>query len=62
VCGNPLGKEEYRQQIVAFARLAKVPFIGQEKVFEDDFDRQQYAEFWEEYDKRLVAVERANDS
>jgi hypothetical protein len=44
-------EDEYRRQVVAFALRAKEPFAGIEKTFEDDFDRQQYEEFWDEYDR-----------
>ena len=48
-----LSKTEYRDQVLAFAREAKKPFAGIAKTFADDFDRQQYDEFWREYDALL---------
>jgi hypothetical protein len=47
----PIG--EYRDEIISFALRAKEPFEGIEKSFYDDFDRQSYAEFWEEYNRLL---------
>ena len=44
---------EYRDQVLAFAREAKKPFAGIIKTFADDFDRQQYDDFWREYDALL---------
>jgi hypothetical protein len=44
---------EYRDEITAFARKAKEPFEGVEKVFHDDLDRDDYVRFWEEYDRLL---------
>ena len=48
--------DRYRQEIVSFARTAKEPFAGVEKVFADDFDRQQYRSFWDEYERLLAAA------
>lgn len=48
-----VAEDEYRRQVVAFAEEAKRPFVGVEKVFYDDADRQEYEEFWQEYDARL---------
>src|SRR5262245_47880158 len=50
-----LAVEEYRRQVVSFAITAKAPFAGVERRFddEDDFDRQQFERFWEEYDELL---------
>ncbi|MDP9261738.1 MAG: hypothetical protein M3O89_07205 [Actinomycetota bacterium] len=39
--------------LVAFAEKAKRLFEGLDKVFHDDSDRQEYDEFWREYDERL---------
>jgi hypothetical protein len=33
--------------------MAKQPFLSGEKLFVDDFDRQQYLDFWKEYDRLL---------
>jgi hypothetical protein len=44
---------EYRDEIAAFARRAKQPFEGIEKSFSDDVDRQDFINFWEEYDRLL---------
>lgn len=44
---------EYRDAVVAFAKGAKEPFEGLEKSFSDDTDRQDYANFWTEYDRLL---------
>jgi len=46
--------EEYRDEIVAFARCAKEPFEGVTKSLDDDFDRRMFVEFWEEYDGLLA--------
>jgi hypothetical protein len=46
--------EEYRDEIVAFARRAKEPFEGITKSFGDDYDREMFVEFWEEYDRLLA--------
>jgi hypothetical protein len=48
-----LSEAEYREAIAAFARSAKQPFVGIEKRFHEDIDRQDYEEFWAEYDARL---------
>jgi hypothetical protein len=48
-----LPEAEYRRQVVAFAEEARRPFEGIEKVFYEDFDRQNYEEFWREYESRL---------
>jgi hypothetical protein len=45
--------EDYRQEITAFAKIAKEPFAGIPKVFHDDFDRHEYELFWAEYDLLL---------
>jgi hypothetical protein len=56
-----VAEDEYRRQVVTFAREAKQPFEGIEKVFYEDYDRQLYEEFWREYDARLGrAVELSN--
>jgi hypothetical protein len=39
--------------VVAFAERAKEPFEKIAKKPADDFDQQQYADFWEEFDARL---------
>lgn len=46
-------EEEYRHQIVAFAREAKELFSGITKTFQIDFDREQYESFWAEFDQLL---------
>jgi hypothetical protein len=48
-----LGEDDYRRQVVAFAEKAKLLFEGVDKAFHDDSDRQEYDEFWREYDGRL---------
>jgi hypothetical protein len=48
-----LTEHEYRRRIVAFAHKAKEPFVGIEKVIEEDWERDMYTEFWREYDARL---------
>jgi hypothetical protein len=53
-----LSADEYRLQVVAFAERAKEPFEGIAKEFEDDFERQQYEEFWEEFDARFNRAAR----
>jgi hypothetical protein len=56
-----LAEDEYRRQIVAFAEEAKRPFEGIQKGFYEDYDRQLYEEFWQEYDARLGrAAESSN--
>jgi hypothetical protein len=52
----PIG--EYRDEIISFALRAKEPFEGIEKSFSDDFDRQSYADFWEEYGRLLEGAVR----
>jgi hypothetical protein len=54
--------EEYRDEIVAFARRAKEPFEGITKSFGDDFEREMFAEFWEEYDRLLADAVAASKS
>ncbi|MBN1917466.1 MAG: hypothetical protein JW889_06115 [Verrucomicrobia bacterium] len=44
---------EYRRQVVAFARKARELFDGVTKEFDDAFDRDQYERFWAEYGDRL---------
>jgi hypothetical protein len=44
---------DYRDEVVAFASRAKEPFDGIEKSFADEIDRQDYTNFWEEYDRLL---------
>jgi hypothetical protein len=44
--------------VVAFAERAKEPFEGIAKEFEHDFERQQYEEFWEEFDARFNRAAR----
>lgn len=48
-----LAEDDYRRQVVAFAEKAKRLFEGVDKAFHDDSDRQEYDEFWREYDERL---------
>ena len=43
----------YRDEIKSFAQQAKQPFEGIEKSFYDDVDRQDYLDFWEEYQRLL---------
>jgi hypothetical protein len=43
----------YRDEIKAFAQRAKEPFEGIAKSFDDDVDRQDYFNFWEEYERLL---------
>ncbi len=54
----PLG--EYRDEITAFAQRAKEPFDGIEKSFYDDVDRDDYMNFWEEYDRLLEQAARVS--
>jgi len=50
-----LQSDEYRRRIVAFAEKAKEPITGVEKECdEDDYDRELYPKFWEEYDGLLA--------
>jgi hypothetical protein len=46
-------EEEYRRQVIRFARAAKEPFRGVEKVMADSFDQAQYQAFWQEFDRLL---------
>lgn len=48
-----MGEDDYRRQVVAFAEKAKRLFEGVDKVFDDESDRQEYDEFWREFDVRL---------
>jgi hypothetical protein len=48
-----LSEDDYRRQVAAFAEKARGLFEGVDKVFHDDSDRQEYDEFWREYDERL---------
>jgi hypothetical protein len=48
-----LSEDDYRRQVVAFAEKARRLFEGVDKLFHDDSDRQEYDEFWREYDERL---------
>jgi hypothetical protein len=48
-----VAEDEYRREVVAFAKKAKQPFVGCEKTPSDDYERQLYEEFWREYDERL---------
>ncbi|WP_394374108.1 hypothetical protein [Niallia taxi] len=49
-----LNKEYYKQQILQFALQAKQLFeTSPAKAFFDDYDKQMYIEFWEEYDQLL---------
>jgi hypothetical protein len=48
-----LSEDEYRLQVVAFAEWAKEPFEKIAKEPADDFDQQQHADFWGEFDARL---------
>jgi hypothetical protein len=48
-----LSEDEYHRRITAFAASAKQPFIGIEKRFHENTDREDYREFWAEYDERL---------
>lgn len=52
-----VSEDEYRRQVVAFAKKAKELFEGVEKTFSDDSDRQDYEDFWEEYDRLLARAE-----
>lgn len=52
---------EYRNEIVAFAQRAKEPFDGITKSFGDDFDREMFVEFWEEYDRLLADAVAASE-
>jgi hypothetical protein len=49
-----VSRQDYGEQVLAFAQAAKTPFAAMEKVFSDHFDRQMYAEFWDEYDDLLA--------
>lgn len=50
--------EEYRREIIAFANEAKQLFAGVRKIFADEFDRQQYEKFWDEYTRLLNRYEK----
>jgi hypothetical protein len=48
---------QYREQVVKLADAVKRFFAaGPEKAFDDAYDRQQYADFWREFDARLAAA------
>ena len=49
-----LSEDEYRRQIVAFGQKAKEPFAGVEKDIPDEWDREQYEQFWKEYEELLA--------
>ena len=49
----------YRRQIVGISLAAKEFFAAAgEKEIDDPFDRQQYDDFWREFDERLAAAAR----
>ncbi|PFK65076.1 hypothetical protein COJ21_24875 [Priestia megaterium] len=49
-----LSKEEYRDEIISFALQAKELFDNSsEKIISDDFDKDMYREFWNEYNYLL---------
>ncbi|HZI20164.1 MAG TPA: hypothetical protein VEY09_16385 [Pyrinomonadaceae bacterium] len=52
-------EEEYRREIVAFAKEAKLLFTGVTKVFTDEYGQKEYEDFWEEYDRLLNRYEDA---
>jgi hypothetical protein len=54
-----LDEEDYRREIVSFAKEAKRLFSGVTKRFSDDLDRDQFEAFWSEYEQLLV---RYNDT
>jgi hypothetical protein len=58
-----LSEEEYRREVIAFANEARKSFAGVTKTFSDEFDRQEYEQFWREYDLLLndceIAAEQA---
>jgi hypothetical protein len=48
---------EYRDQVVALAEAVERFFAtSPEKAFDDSFDRQQYADFWQEFEARLASA------
>ncbi len=55
-----LAEEEYGRRVVAFAAKAQELFAGVEKEFgEDDYERDLYPPFWEEYDRLLERHSRS---
>ena len=48
-----LHESEYRRAVTRFATEAKRLFAGVSKSIEDKWDRQQYDQFWQEYDGLL---------
>jgi hypothetical protein len=48
-----LQRAEYVRTVVAFAEHAKEPFRGVTKEFSDEFDREEFENFWIEYEDRL---------
>jgi hypothetical protein len=48
-----VSENEYRLEVVAFAEMAKQPFVGAQKTPGDDYEQQLYQKFWREYDGRL---------
>ena len=49
-----LPEDAYRRQIVTFAQKAKEPFAGIKKDIPDEWDQEQYAQFWKEYEELLA--------
>ena len=54
-----MSEDEYRREVVAWAKEAKQLFAGATKIFTDEFDRQQYEDFWREYNRLLDDYENA---
>jgi len=48
-----LGRDEYERVVLAFAQEATHPFLGLTKRITDDFDRERYEAFWDEYNEIL---------
>ena len=45
---------DYRRAVTRFAREAKQLFTGISKTPQEDWDRQQYEQFWQEFDRLLA--------
>ena len=52
-CSLSLTRAECRHESKTVAQQTKEPFEGVKKSFYDDFDRQGYVAFWEEYERLL---------
>jgi len=50
-----LNHDEYKDKILYFARQAKNFFVESDtKIIVDDYDKEMYQEFWDEFNRRLM--------